>query len=105
LIYGQIKKSDRPTPYRNTISMKQQNRSNTKAKPPTKPLLSFEKINYQLFIASIAVVGTGFVLMMGTEDIYSFAKITLAPLVVVLGFALGFVAILYRPKAKNTKAE
>lgn len=40
--------------------------------------------------------------MMGTEDIYSFTKITLAPIVVVLGFALGFVSILYKPKNKNT---
>lgn len=62
---------------------------------------AFEKVNYQLFIASIAVVALGFILMMGTEDIYSFTKITLAPLVVVLGFALGFVAILYKPKKKN----
>ncbi|TDS13027.1 DUF3098 domain-containing protein [Sphingobacterium paludis] len=62
----------------------------------------FEKINYQLLIASIVVVVIGFLLMMGTEDIYSFTKITLAPLVVVLGFALGFVSILYKPKSKNT---
>ncbi|MCA5004814.1 DUF3098 domain-containing protein [Sphingobacterium bovistauri] len=58
----------------------------------------FQKINYQLFIASILVVAIGFILMMGTEDIYSFTKITLAPLVVTLGFALGFVSILYKPK-------
>ncbi|MFD1770022.1 DUF3098 domain-containing protein [Sphingobacterium suaedae] len=62
---------------------------------------AFEKVNYQLFIASIAVVALGFILMMGKEDIYSFTKITLAPFVVVLGFALGFVAILYKPKKKN----
>ena len=54
-------------------------------------------------IASIIVVVIGFVLMMGTEDIYSFTKITLAPLVVVLGFALGFVSILYKPKSRNTE--
>jgi len=58
----------------------------------------FQKVNYQLFIASILVVIVGFILMMGTEDIYSFTKITLAPIVVLLGFALGFVAILYKPK-------
>lgn len=58
----------------------------------------FQKVNYQLFIASIVIVVIGFFLMMGTEDIYSFAKITLAPLVVILGFAMGFVAILYKPK-------
>lgn len=65
----------------------------------------FQKINYQLFLLSIAVVIIGFVLMMGTEDIYSFAKITLAPFVVVVGFAIGFVAILYKPKAKTTTEE
>lgn len=60
--------------------------------------LVFGKRNYQLFIASIAVVILGFLLMMGSEDIYSFTKITLAPLVVVAGFALGAVAILIKPK-------
>lgn len=60
----------------------------------------FQKINYQLFILSVIVVIIGFVLMMGTTDIYSFSKITLAPLTIVLGFALGFIAILYKPKKK-----
>jgi len=62
---------------------------------------AFEKINYQLFAASVLVVIIGFILMTGTEDIYSFTKITLAPFVVVLGFALGFVAILYKPRNKK----
>jgi len=61
---------------------------------------AFQKVNYQLFIAAILVVAVGFILMMGTDDIYSFTKITLAPLVVLLGFGLGFVAILYKPKDK-----
>lgn len=60
----------------------------------------FQKINYQIFLLSIIIVAVGFFLMMGTEDIYSFSKITLAPLVIVLGFAVGFVAILYNPKKK-----
>ncbi len=61
----------------------------------------FGKRNYQLFLLSIAVVALGFILMMGTEDIYSFTKITLAPFVVVAGFALGVVAILIKPKNSN----
>jgi len=60
----------------------------------------FKKINYQIFILSIVIVAIGFGLMIGTEDIYSFSKITLAPIVIVLGFAVGFVAILYKPKTK-----
>jgi len=58
----------------------------------------FGKINYQLMLASIVVVAIGFFLMSGTTDIYSFTKITLAPIVVIAGFALGFVAILIKPK-------
>lgn len=60
--------------------------------------LVFGKRNYQFFLLSIAVVALGFLLMMGKEDIYSFTKITLAPLVVVIGFALGVVAILIKPR-------
>ncbi len=75
--------------------------TNTQAKTANQGQFIFQKINYQLFILSIIVVAVGFLLMMGTEDIYSFTKITLAPLVVVAGFALGFVAILYKPKTKE----
>ena len=69
-------------------------------KSPQQPKASFVfgKRNYQLFFASIAVVALGFILMSGTEDIYSFTKITLAPIIVVAGFALGVVAILIKPK-------
>ncbi|HEX7366574.1 MAG TPA: DUF3098 domain-containing protein [Pelobium sp.] len=54
----------------------------------------FQKQNYILMIVSIVVVIVGFVLMSGTEDIYSFTKIVLAPIVVIGGFVLGFFAIL-----------
>jgi len=63
----------------------------------------FGKINYQLLLASIAVVILGFILMAGKTDIYSFTKITLAPIVVVAGFALGFVAILKDPNKQKNK--
>ncbi len=74
------------------MSQKRSTSDNTKAG------FVFHKINYILFLASIFIVFIGFILMMGKEDIYSFTKITLAPLVIVIGFALGFVAILYKPK-------
>jgi hypothetical protein len=59
----------------------------------------FQKQNYQILIASILVVIIGFILMSGDTDIYSFRKIVLAPIVVLSGFALGFVAILKKRKA------
>ena len=53
----------------------------------------FNKVNYRLFIISIAVVAFGFILMSGTTDIYSTTKIVIAPMVVLGGFAIGFFAI------------
>jgi hypothetical protein len=60
----------------------------------------FGKQNYQILIASILIVITGFTLMSGETDIYSFRKIVLAPIVVLAGFGLGFYAILKKPAVK-----
>jgi len=57
----------------------------------------FGKSNYRMLIIAIAVVILGFILMSGTTDIYSNTKIVVAPVVVLAGFALGFVAILRKP--------
>lgn len=54
----------------------------------------FGPSNYRLMLVSMAVVCLGFTLMVGDTDIYDFRKIVLAPIVVLLGFTLGFVAIL-----------
>ena len=56
--------------------------------------LVFTKKNYQLLLISIAIVVVGFVLMIGTTDIYDFRKTTLAPMVVLFGFGFGVYAIL-----------
>ncbi|EDM34597.1 hypothetical protein PBAL39_23988 [Pedobacter sp. BAL39] len=54
----------------------------------------FTKKNYQLLLISIAIVVVGFILMIGTTDIYDFRKTLLAPMVVLFGFAFGVYAIL-----------
>jgi F0F1-type ATP synthase assembly protein I len=54
----------------------------------------FGKSNYRLLIISIVVVCLGFFLMSGTTDIYNATKTILAPIVVLLGFTIGFFAIL-----------
>jgi hypothetical protein len=54
----------------------------------------FGKLNYQLLIVSIIIVAIGFFLMSGETDIYSTTKIVIAPIVVIGGFILGFVAVL-----------
>lgn len=61
----------------------------------------YDKSNYILIAVSVLIVAIGFVIMTGTTDIYSTAKIVIAPLVVLAGFGLGFYAILKKPETKS----
>lgn len=72
---------------------------NKTAKQETKsqPML-FGTMNYILTGVSILVLVIGFMLMTGTEDIYNTTKLTVAPIVVFIGFILGIVAIFYKKK-------
>ncbi|HKG04933.1 MAG TPA: DUF3098 domain-containing protein [Pedobacter sp.] len=56
--------------------------------------LVFTKKNYQLLIISIAIVVFGFILMIGSTDIYDVRKTLIAPMVVLAGFGFGVYAIL-----------
>lgn len=75
--------------------MSKLSKSASKQSTPTsqKKSFVFGKINYQLMIASVVVIFIGFAMMIGKTDIYSFTKITLSPIIVVAGFALGIVSI------------
>ena len=67
------------------------------------------KINYILIAVAVAVIIIGFVLMTGSPstaseynpDIFSFRRITLAPIVCLIGFLLVIVGIMYKPKEKE----
>jgi membrane-bound ClpP family serine protease len=68
---------------------------------------AFGPTNYKILIAGIVVILIGFLLMVGgrsddpnvfNPEIFSFRRITLAPIIVLLGFAIEVVAILYKPK-------
>ena len=79
-----------------------------KAKPTqkvsqkTKIDMVFTKQNYLITAVAFVVVVIGFFLMYGgKEDIYSFRKITIAPIVVVSGFLIGVFAIMYNPNKNN----
>ena len=65
--------------------------------------LPFTRKNYQLMIIGLLVVATGFTLMaLDTEPYgFGFLGITLSPIVVVAGFIIEIVAILYSPKEKK----
>ena len=66
------------------------------------------KINDILIAVAVAVIIIGFVLMTGSPstateynpDIFSFRRITLAPIACLIGFLLVIVGIMYRPKEK-----
>ena len=72
-------------------------------------LFLFDKTNYYIMFAGIALILLGFVLMAGgksedphvfnREEIYSFRRITLAPFLIIAGFVVEVVAIMRKPKA------
>lgn len=83
----------------------QKETSNSKQLPANAPFV-FGKMNYVLTIVSLLVLTLGFVLMTGKEgDIYDFRRITLAPIVVIIGFSLGFVAIFYKQKSSDSSEQ
>ncbi len=59
----------------------------------------FGKENYTLMIIGIVVIFIGFALMSGKEDIFDFRKITLAPIVVLVGFVIEVFAIMKKTKS------
>ena len=67
----------------------------------------FSKKRYQILFLSILIIGLGFLLMSGggsnnpdvfNNEIYSFRRIRLAPLVVISGFIMCIISILYKDK-------
>ena len=65
------------------------------------------KINLILIAIGFAVIVLGFILMTGSTsgvefnpDIFSTRRITIAPIVSVIGFVFVIIAILYKPKQK-----
>lgn len=65
--------------------------------------------NYALMLIGVSVIVIGFALMSGggsddptvfNRDMFSFRRITLAPILVIAGFAIEIFAIMRRPKSK-----
>ncbi len=71
-------------------------------------LFSLTKVNYIVIIASVVVIAIGFMLMHGSStdvefnpDVFSFRRITIAPIVCMLGFLGMIVGIMIKTKQKN----
>ncbi|MBL7767071.1 MAG: DUF3098 domain-containing protein [Chitinophagaceae bacterium] len=75
---------------------------------PNKNGFLFGKENYWMMLAGLAVIIIGFMLMSGgkstdpnvfnDKELYSFRRITLAPILVLLGLAIEGYAIMKKPK-------
>ncbi len=67
----------------------------------------FKKENYILLITSVLIITLGFIVMGSGKD-KAFddpMKITVAPVIVLLGFVVGVISILYTPKDKSQNPE
>ena len=66
------------------------------------------KLNMILIAISVVIIVIGFALMVGepsgmsefNPDIFSFRRISLAPMVALFGFVVMILAIIYNPKKK-----
>jgi hypothetical protein len=56
------------------------------------------KENYKLLAIGFGLIILGLLLMIGTEDIFSFRKITLSVIVMMAGFVFNIYAIMKKPK-------
>jgi len=68
------------------------------------------KENYKLLAIGFAIIILGFILMAGggshdpnvfSEDIFSFRRITLAPILLFIGFVFEIYAIMKKPKEEE----
>ena len=64
---------------------------------------AFGKKNYLIMFAGIVVLAIGFIIMTMDKEQYGlgFMGITLGPIVVLIGFAIEFVAIFYKDKSND----
>lgn len=75
----------------------------------------FDKTNYMWMIGGVVLILIGFLLMSGGksadphqfnyDEIYSFRRITLAPLVVLLGFGIEIYAIMRKPRENRDSVD
>jgi len=83
--------------------------ASVKAKPAgdSSVAFAFGKENYKLLILGLVVIMVGFLLMIGggsddpnvfSEDIFSFRRMTLAPILILAGYIIEIFAIMKKPK-------
>ena len=78
----------------------------------SKDAFIFNKKNYTLVIIGLVFVVVGFILMAGggsedpavfNEEIFNARRITVAPLLILIGFGIEVFAIMRKPKQEDAK--
>lgn len=78
-------------------------------KEETSKMFVFGKRNYKFLLIGLGFILAGFLLMMGggsdspdefNEAIFGFQRLTLAPILILIGFAVEFYAIMSKTKDK-----
>lgn len=74
----------------------------------------FSRVNYILLFVGLALIALGYILMIGggsedpavfNKEIFNKQRIGVAPVLLVLGFAVEIFAIMYHPKSVREAAE
>ncbi|MCK9611696.1 MAG: DUF3098 domain-containing protein [Bacteroidales bacterium] len=89
-------------------------KATTKSKLPDKQTagLLFDKRNYIIMLAGILLIALGFILMAGggsddpnvfNYDMFNTQRLTVAPILILLGFVAEVVAIMLKPKQKTAE--
>jgi hypothetical protein len=72
-----------------------------------RPIFAFGKENYILMLIGVGLIVLGFILMTGggskdpnvfNEEMFDFRRLTLSPILILIGFGFGIVAIMKKPK-------
>lgn len=79
-------------------------------KPGTEQTFVFGRKNYMLMLIGLGVIILGYILMIGggsedpnvfSQSLFDFQRLTLSPILILAGFAIEIVAIMYRPKTQD----
>ena len=86
---------------------KEKTKKTTEEKVDNQDVMPFGKQNFIIVLIGIVLIALGFILMIGggsdtpdvfNEKMFDFQHITLAPILVLLGFVVEIVAIFWRKK-------
>ncbi len=79
------------------------------SKETKKPGFAFGKENYRILIIGVVIVAIGYMLMVGggsddpnqfhAEELFSFRRITLSPIVILAGFVVVLYGIMKKSRA------